>query len=76
MSGENYTEKVKKEECTMAVITKPNQQAFVLSSDKASEFLTQDNSKFKKLVAKFEKFNNSKNHSASDKIWCTSMVKK
>ena len=52
----------------MAVITKPNQQAFVLSSDKASEFLTQDNSKFKKLVAKFEKFNNSKKHSASDKI--------
>ena len=35
---------------------RPNQQAFVLSSDKVNEFLEQDNSKFKEFVDKFEKF--------------------
>lgn len=40
---------------------RPSQQAFVLSSDKASEFLTQDNSKFKAFLAKFEKFTVNRN---------------
>lgn len=55
------------EEDTMATATKPLNHAFVLKSDKAEAFLNQDNSNFKKVMEKFEKFTNKKCHSKSEK---------
>lgn len=53
-----------KEENTMA-IAKPTDQAFVLNSAKSEAFLTQDNSKFKNMLAKLEKY--KKSHGATRK---------
>ena len=50
-----------------ATATKPLNHAFVLKSDKAEAFLNQDNSNFKKVMEKFEKFTNKKCHSKSEK---------
>ena len=43
-----------------------NSNAFVLKSDKAEAFLNQDNSNFKKVMEKFERFTNKKCHSKSE----------
>ena len=56
----------KKEEDTMATITKPTGCAFILSEKKADTFLKQDNGQFKNIMAKFEKFT-KKSHSISEK---------
>ena len=53
------------EEDTMATATKPLNHA--LKSDKAEAFLNQDNSNFKKVMEKFERFTNKKCHSKSEK---------
>ena len=58
--------KNKKEENTMASITKPTEQAFVLSSHMSEKFLKQDNSQFKNIMAKFERYT-KKSHSISKK---------
>lgn len=50
----------------MATVTKPLNHAFVLKSDKAEAFLNQDNSNFKKVMEKFERFTNKKCHSKSE----------
>lgn len=55
-----------KEENAMAAMSKPTECAFVLSPQKADEFLKQDNSQFKSIMAKFEKFTKN-SHSVSRK---------
>lgn len=52
-----------KEEDAMAM-SKPTECAFVLSPQKADMFLKQDNSQFKSIMAKFEKFTKN-SHSVS-----------
>ena len=59
----SYTEK---EENAMAAITKPTEHAFVLSAKKSDDFLKQDNSQFRNIMAKFERYT-KKNHSISKK---------
>lgn len=50
----------------MAAITKPTEHAFVLSAKKSDDFLKQDNSQFRNIMAKFERYT-KKNHSISKK---------
>ena len=56
-----------KEENTMAAITKPTDRAFVLDPKKSDEFFKQDNSQFKNIMVKFEKYTKS-SHSISKKL--------
>lgn len=56
----------KKEEDTMAAVTKPMEQAFVLSTEKSEAFLKQNNNQFKSAMTKFEKFT-KKSHSVPKK---------
>lgn len=58
--------KNEKEENTMAAITKPTEQAFVLSNHMSEKFLKQDNSQFRNIMAKFERYT-KKSHSISKK---------
>lgn len=53
-----------KEENTMAAITKPTDRAFVLSERKSDIFLKQDNSQFRSIMAKFERYT-KKSHGVS-----------
>lgn len=62
----NKNHEIEKEENTMSAITKPTERAFVLNPQKASAFLKQDNSQFKNIMAKFEKYT-KKSHSISKK---------
>lgn len=55
-----------KEGNTMTVITKPTDQAFVLNAKKSETFLKQDNSQFRSIMAKFEKYT-GKSHGISTK---------
>ena len=60
-------QKNRMEEDTMATAIKPLNHAFVLRGHKAEAFLDQDNSNFKKVMEKFERFTNKKCHSKSEK---------
>ncbi|KSV58823.1 hypothetical protein [Acetivibrio ethanolgignens] len=60
---ENYTKE--KEEDTMAALTKPTNKAFVLNPKKSEAFLKQDNSQFKNVMAKFEKFTKKESRGTS-----------
>ena len=55
-----------KEENTMAAITKPTDKAFVLSAQKSEAFLKQDNSQFRNIMTKFERYT-KKSHGVSKK---------
>lgn len=55
-----------KEEDAMAAMSKPTECAFVLNPQKADAFLKQDNSQFKNIMAKFERFTKN-SHSDSRK---------
>ena len=66
MDNEEKVYYEEKEDNTMAAMNKPTECAFVLNPQKADAFLKQDNSQFKNIMAKFEKFTR-KGHSIPGK---------
>ena len=55
------------EESSMATIVREKDHAFVLSPEKIDEFIQQDNSKFKQMMQKYEKFTGKRGRSISEK---------
>lgn len=49
----------------MAALTKSTNKAFVLNPKKSEAFLEQDNSQFKNIMAKFEKYKKKEGHGTS-----------